>query len=49
MIFTSFDLAKQAKISRALAQVTLNVLWDMKVVKRVGKENKSYLYQINMD
>ena len=45
--FTSFDLAKEAKISLSLAQVTLNVLNELEVVKRIKKQNRKYIYQIN--
>lgn len=42
--FTSKDFAKQAHIRRNVAQVVLNILYEMKAVERVGKEGNSYLY-----
>lgn len=43
-IFTSKEFAKHARISVSLAQVTLNVLTELQVVIRCGKEKRSILY-----
>ena len=43
--FTSKDLKTAAKISLSLAQLTLLVLTDLGVVKRVGKSGNAYLYE----
>ena len=43
--FTSKDLKAVAKISLSLAQLTLLVLTDLGVVKRVGKSGNAYLYE----
>lgn len=45
--FTSKDFAKAARISQALAQVTLNILYHMEAVARVGKKGNLYLYEAN--
>lgn len=45
--FTSKDLGKAAKIPQNRASTLLNVLLETDVVKRVGKEGNSYLYQSN--
>ncbi len=44
--FTAKDFAKYAKIQVRLAQTTLLILTDLKIVERIGKEGRSYLYQI---
>lgn len=46
--FTVRDFAKAAHIQRELAQITLNVLYSMKIVKRPGKRGKEYLYEVVM-
>ncbi|MBO5031153.1 MAG: hypothetical protein J6D08_04550 [Lachnospiraceae bacterium] len=43
--FTSKDLGKTAKIPQNRASTLLNVLLETEVVKRVGKDGKSFLYQ----
>lgn len=42
--FTSTEFAKAAHISVKLAQTTLNLLFYMDVVERVGKKGNSFLY-----
>lgn len=42
--FTSEIFAKIAGIGRKLAQTALNVLHEMKVVERIGKQGKAYVY-----
>ena len=42
--FTSAEFAKAAHIPVKLAQTTLNLLFYMDVVERVGKKGNSYLY-----
>lgn len=44
--FTSKTFAKAAHIPQKLATVVLNILDYMEVVKRVGKEGQSYLYEV---
>ena len=46
--FTTYDLAKEAKIPLSLSQMTLNVLNELEVVKRVSQKNRTYIYQINV-
>ena len=46
--FTTYDLAKEAKIPLSLSQITLNVLNELEVVKRVSQKNRTYIYQINV-
>ena len=43
--FTTKDFAKAAHISQALSQVTLNILYHMGTVARVGKKGNLYLYE----
>ena len=45
--FASKDYAKQAKITKSDAQIALNVLNYLDIVNRVGKDGKSYIYQVN--
>ena len=45
--FTTKDFAKAARISQTLAQVTLNILYHMEAVARVGKKGNLYLYEAN--
>ena len=44
--FTSDIFAKKAGIGRSLAGTTLNILYEMNVVERIGKQGKSYVYRI---
>lgn len=44
--FTAKDFAKCAKIPVRLAQTVLLILYDLKIVERIGKEGRSYLYKI---
>ena len=43
--FTSKDLGKVAKIPQNKASTLLNILLETKVIHRIGKSGKSYLYQ----
>ena len=43
--FTTKDFAKAARICQTLAQVTLNILYHMEAVARVGKKGNLYLYE----
>lgn len=45
--FTSKEFSKLAKIPQRLGQVSLNILFEVKAVKRVGKRGRSFLYSIN--
>ncbi len=45
--FTSEDLRKTAHISKALSNVTLNILNHLGTVERIGKKQNFYLYKIN--
>lgn len=44
--FTAKDFAKCAKIPLQLAQTVLLIMTDLEMVERIGKEGRSYLYQI---
>ena len=44
--FTAKDFARCAKIPVRLAQTVLLILTDLEIVERIGKEGRSYLYQI---
>ncbi len=44
--FTVKEFAKAAHIRRDLAQVTLHILYSMKLVKRPGKRGREYLYEV---
>ncbi|MCI5873529.1 MAG: hypothetical protein PUJ55_00530 [Clostridiales bacterium] len=45
--FTAKDFARCAKIPVRLAQTVLLILTDLQIVERIGKEGRSYLYQIH--
>lgn len=47
--FTSKDYKNAAKISLSLAQVSLNILYSIGVVERVGKKGRSYCYKKKID
>lgn len=47
--FTVKELAKLVKCSEAQASVTMNILNDVEVVKRVGKRGNAYLYESNLE
>ena len=44
--FVCSDFAKAAEISLHLAQVSVNILLEVGVIKRVGKKGRAYLYEI---
>jgi len=44
--FTTKDFAKAAHIATSLAQTTLNILFHVGVVERVGKQGHAYLYEV---
>lgn len=44
--FTVKEFAKAAHINRDLAQVTLHILYSMKLVNRPGKRGREYLYEV---
>lgn len=44
--FTTKNFAKAAHIPTQLSQTVLNILYHVGVVERVGKEGKSYLYEV---
>lgn len=46
--FTSEIFGKKAGIGRSLAGTTLNILYEMKVMERVGKKGNAYVYRINI-
>ena len=46
--YTSKDVAEQCKISRQTASTMLMILYDLKLINRVGKTGNSYLYQLKM-
>lgn len=43
--FTSKDFALSGHIRRNVAQVVLNILYEVKAIERVGKEGNSYIYR----
>lgn len=44
--FTTKDFAKTAHIPVSLAGVVVNILHHLEIIKRVGKEGKSFLYEV---
>lgn len=44
--FTSDIFAKKAGIGRSLAGTALNILYEMKVVERIGKQGNAYVYRV---
>lgn len=46
--FNSKDFSKEAHCNIEIARITLLILTELGVVKRVGKENRSYTYEINI-
>ena len=44
--FTAKDFAKAAKCTQTQAGVTMNILYDMEIVERVGKQKNAYIYRI---
>ena len=44
--FTTKDFAKHAKIPAKLAGTVLLILYDLKLVDRVGKQGNSYIYEV---
>lgn len=44
--FTSAGLMKAAKISRKDAQMALNTLFELELVKRTGRKGNAYVYKI---
>ena len=44
--FISKEFAKAAKIPTSLAQITLNILTEVQAVNRIGKRNRSILYEL---
>lgn len=44
--FTSDIFAKKAGIGRSLAGTTLNILYEMEVVARIGKQGNAYVYRV---
>lgn len=45
--FTAKEFAKCAKIPVRLAQTVLLIMTDLEIVERIGKDGRSYIYQIN--
>ena len=43
--FTSAQFAKSTKLTRNSAAMVLNILHDLGVVERIGKERNAYLYE----
>lgn len=46
--FTTKDFAKLTKIPLSLAQTTLLLLSELKLLQRIGKEGNSYLYEFSI-
>ncbi|NLL78453.1 MAG: hypothetical protein GX234_01345 [Clostridiales bacterium] len=44
--FTSAEFARAVHIKKPLAQTTLHILNEMGMVKRIGKQGRSYLYEV---
>lgn len=44
--FTVKEFAKAARCSQEQASVTMNILYEMEVVKRVGKQGNAFVYQV---
>lgn len=44
--FTTKEFAAAAHIHRDFAQLTLHILYHMKLVERVGKKGREYLYEV---
>lgn len=44
--FNSKEFALAAKISMRLAQISLNILFEVGAIERIGKKGRSYLYAI---
>ena len=44
--FTAKEFAAAAHIHRDFAQLTLHILYHMKLVERVGKKGREYLYEV---
>ena len=42
--FQSSDFGRKAGISRDLAGIALNILLDMQIVERIGKNGNAYIY-----
>lgn len=45
--FTTKEFAAAAHIPRDLAQITLHILYHMKLVERSGKRGREYLYEVS--
>lgn len=45
--FTSKEFSKHLKISTATGQVSLNILFYLEIVHRIGKKGNSYLYDVS--
>ncbi len=45
--FQSSDFGRKAGISRDLAGITLNILQDLQIVTRIGKNGNAYVYRVN--
>lgn len=46
--FTAKEFAAAAHIRRDLAQITLHILYHMKLVERTGKRGREYLYEVTV-
>ncbi|MDE5866813.1 MAG: hypothetical protein K2H31_09475 [Lachnospiraceae bacterium] len=45
--FTVKEFAKAAHIHHELAQITLHILYSMKLIDRIGKRGREYLYEVS--
>lgn len=45
--FQSSDFGRKAGISRDLAGIALNILQELEVVERIGKNGNAYIYRVN--
>lgn len=46
--FTTKEFAKAARTHRDLAQVTLHILYYLRLVDRTGRRGREYLYKVNL-
>lgn len=44
--FTCKEFSKHIKVRNSIGQVTLNILFHLEVLKRVGKKGNSYVYDV---
>lgn len=45
--FDANEYSKAAKVDISIARTALNILWDIGIVKRVGKNGNRFIYEVN--